>query len=87
MCTALPYFSKFLDPDHRRDDMINLYYTGYMWHAKHIFNSRAERQIALARFVNFYNTAKPHAGINNMTPYELLTEYFKDVNNGTKYHT
>lgn len=48
-----------------------------MWHAKHIFDSRPERQIALARFVNFYNTVKPHTGINNMTPYELLTEYFK----------
>ena len=58
-----------------------------MWHAKHIFDSRADRQIAIARFVNFYNTAKPHAGINNMTPYELLTEYFKDVNNATKYHS
>jgi len=48
-----------------------------MWHEKHIFDSRQDRQIALARFVNFYNTVKPHAGINNMTPYELLTEYFK----------
>jgi len=33
--------------------------------------------VALARFVNFYKTVKPHASINNMTPYELLTEYFK----------
>jgi transposase InsO family protein len=48
-----------------------------MWHAKYIFDSRQDRQIALARFVNFYNTVKPHTGINNMTPYELLTEYFK----------
>ena len=24
----------------------------------------------------YYNTVKPHTGINNMTPYELLTEYF-----------
>lgn len=48
-----------------------------MWHEKHIFESRQDRQMALARFVNFYNTVKPHTGINNMTPYELLTEYFK----------
>ncbi|MCP4370655.1 MAG: IS481 family transposase [Deltaproteobacteria bacterium] len=48
-----------------------------MWHEKFIFDSRQDRQIALARFVNFYNTVKPHTGINNMTPYELLTEYFK----------
>jgi len=48
-----------------------------MWHEKHIFDSRQDRQITLARFVNFYNTVKPHAGINNMTPCELLPEYFK----------
>jgi transposase InsO family protein len=48
-----------------------------MWHEKFIFDSRQDRQAALAIFVNFYNTVKPHAGINNMTPYELLTEYFK----------
>jgi len=48
-----------------------------MWHEKHIFDSRQDRQIALARFVNFYNTVKPHTGINNMTPYELLIDYFE----------
>ena len=48
-----------------------------MWHEKHIFDSRQDRQTALARFINFYNTVKPHAGINNRTPYEVLTDYFK----------
>jgi len=48
-----------------------------MWHERICFDSRQDRHIALARFVNFYNTVKPHTGINNMTPYELLTEYFK----------
>ncbi len=48
-----------------------------MWHEQNLFDSRADRQIGLARFVNFYNTVKPHKGINNQTPYELLTDYFK----------
>ena len=48
-----------------------------MWHDRNHFDSRQERQTGLARFINFYNTVKPHAGINNMTPYELLIEFFK----------
>ena len=48
-----------------------------MWHERMCFDSRQDRQIALARFVNFYNTVKPHTGISNRTPYELLTEYFE----------
>ncbi len=48
-----------------------------MWHEKTIFESRADRQTSLARFINFYNTVKPHAGIDNMTPYEKLNEFFK----------
>lgn len=48
-----------------------------MWHEQTIFASRQERQVGLARFVNFYNTVKPHTGIKNMTPYELLIEYFE----------
>jgi transposase InsO family protein len=47
-----------------------------MWHEQTIFETRMDRQISLARFINFYNTVKPHAGINNMTPYEKLTEFF-----------
>ncbi len=48
-----------------------------MWHAQQCFDSRKDRQVSLARFINFYNTVKPHTGINNMTPYEKLTEHFK----------
>lgn len=47
-----------------------------MWHAATVFVSREHRQRELARFINFYNTIKPHAGIANMTPYEKLTHYF-----------
>lgn len=46
------------------------------WHAKTQFKSRAHRQTELIRFVNWYNTVKPHRGINNQTPLERLTEYF-----------
>jgi transposase InsO family protein len=48
-----------------------------MWHERTEFSSRSGRQIGLARFVNFYNTVKPHAGIDNKTPYEVLTEFFQ----------
>ena len=48
-----------------------------MWHEKYIFDSRLDRQVGLARFVNFYNTVKPHTGIGNLTPYELLINYFE----------
>ena len=48
-----------------------------MWHSQQCFASRKDRLISLARFINFYNTVKPHTGINNMTPYEKLTEYFE----------
>ena len=48
-----------------------------MWHEQIGFGSRQERQIALARFVNFYNTVKPQTGIDNLTPYEKLLDYFE----------
>lgn len=47
-----------------------------MWYDKTMFNSRAHRQQELIRFVNYYNTVKPHKGINNMTPMEKLVDYF-----------
>jgi transposase InsO family protein len=47
-----------------------------MWHQKEIFQNRKARQISLLRFVNFYNTVKPHKGIDGMTPYEKLLDYF-----------
>ena len=40
-----------------------------MWHSKNRFNSEAHRRTELRRFLNFYNTVKPHKGIDNLTPY------------------
>lgn len=47
-----------------------------MWHNKTRFKSKAHRKQELVRFVNYYNTVKPHKGINNMTPMEKLISYF-----------
>jgi transposase InsO family protein len=47
-----------------------------MWHNKTQFKSRIHRQQELTRFVNYYNTVKPHKGINNLTPLEKLVQYF-----------
>jgi transposase InsO family protein len=52
-----------------------------MWHSKKHFFSREERKKDLVRFVNFYNTVKPHKGINGLTPYEKLIEYFYENKN------
>jgi transposase InsO family protein len=51
-----------------------------MWHYKQDFSNRTERKLQLARFINFYNTVKPHSGIDNLTPYEKLVEYFFEEN-------
>jgi len=47
-----------------------------MWHNQEVFNSRAHRKTSLNRFINYYNTVKPHKGIDNLTPIEQLTNYF-----------
>lgn len=47
-----------------------------MWHRKTKFNSRQHRKTELIRFVNFYNTVKPHKGIDGQTPMEKLINYF-----------
>jgi len=47
-----------------------------MWHQQETFRDRKSRQISLLRFINFYNTVKPHKGIDDMTPYEKLLDYF-----------
>jgi transposase InsO family protein len=49
------------------------------WHAETIFPSRRDRKLGLARFVDFYNTVKPHAGIDTMTPYEKLQTFFFEL--------
>lgn len=47
-----------------------------MWLKKTRFASRVHRKQELIRFVNWYNTVKPHKGINNLTPMEQLINYF-----------
>ena len=48
-----------------------------MWHDKTIFSSEEQRRTELRRFLNFYNTVKPHKGIDNLTSYDKLDRYFK----------
>ncbi len=38
---------------------------------------RSRNYAMLSNDPNSYNTVKPHVGINNLTPYEFLTDYFK----------
>lgn len=47
-----------------------------MWHNKTEFKDRAHRKKELIRFVNYYNTVKPHQGIDGLTPMEKLLDYF-----------
>ena len=47
-----------------------------MWHSQTCFKDSADRRIQLVRFINFYNTVKPHKGLNKATPYEILSAYF-----------
>lgn len=47
------------------------------WHSQE-FKGRKHRKLELIRYINYYNTVKPHKGINHLTPYELLMEYFYD---------
>ncbi len=52
-----------------------------MWHRQEQFKDRKQRQISLLRFINFYNTVKPHKGIDGSTPYEKLFEHFYGLTN------
>jgi transposase InsO family protein len=47
-----------------------------LWHEKTHFQSSEHRKAELRRFVNFYNTVRPHKGIDGMTPEEKLFAYF-----------
>lgn len=47
-----------------------------MWHSQTCFKDSADRRIQLFRFINFYNTVKPHKSLSNATPYEILSLYF-----------
>lgn len=51
-----------------------------MWHEKTTFKNREHRKKELIRFVNYYNTVKPHKGIDNLTPMEKLIQYFYPEN-------
>ena len=49
------------------------------WHQT-LFTSRKHRKQELIRWINYYNTVKPHKGIDNITPHEKLNEYFFNSN-------
>jgi transposase InsO family protein len=42
------------------------------WHDRTQFKDDTDRKLQLGRFINFYNTVKPHKALNNSTPYEIL---------------
>ena len=48
-----------------------------MWHDKYLFESEEQRATELNKFVYFYNKEKLHKGIDNLTPQEKLSIYFK----------
>ncbi|STZ52104.1 Integrase core domain [Neisseria dentiae] len=60
-----------------------------MWHDKHPFKDSAHRQKELCRFVNFYNTVKPHKSLKGDIPFEVLQASFPTccVNNPTISYT
>ena len=47
-----------------------------MWYRKESFVTRQERKISLKRFANWYNTVKPHKGIDDKTPYEMIELFY-----------
>lgn len=49
-----------------------------MWHKKEQFTSRKQRKQSLKRFINWYNTVKPHKTLNWLTPYEYLYRFYYD---------
>ncbi|MCG6504416.1 integrase core domain-containing protein [Kingella sp. CICC 24913] len=60
-----------------------------MWHEKQEFDSPEHRQKELCRFVNFYNTVKPHSSLKGDTPFEVLRHPFSTcgVNNAVNFYT
>ena len=47
-----------------------------MWHNQEEFEDSNDRKSKLKRFINYYNTVKTHKGIDGLTPYEVLENYF-----------
>jgi transposase InsO family protein len=47
-----------------------------MRHEKEIFNSREDRKKSLKRFLNWYNTVKPHKWLDGLTPYEVIEKFY-----------
>ena len=47
-----------------------------MWHDKMEFVDSEHRKKELCQFINFYNTVKPHLGLNGNIPFEVLQAYF-----------
>lgn len=47
-----------------------------MRHRKETFTSLEHRRKSLHRFVNWYNTVKPHKWIGDMTPYEVIEQFY-----------
>ena len=50
-----------------------------MWHQQIMARDAHHRQVELVRFINFYNAVKPHKGLNNATPYEILMTNFNQA--------
>lgn len=48
-----------------------------MRHERKTFIISSDRQVKLRWFINFYNTIKPHKGLNGATSYEILEFYIK----------
>ena len=59
------------------------------WHGKQSFDGPEHRQKELCRFVNFYNTVKPHRSLNGDMPFEVLQASLSicGVNNATISYT
>ena len=47
-----------------------------MWHSKETFKSSEHRKMSLKRFVNRYNTVKPHKSLHNNSPYEVIEKFY-----------
>ena len=59
------------------------------WHGKQSFDGPEHRQKELCRFVNFYNTVKPHRSLDGDMPFEVLQASLSTcgVNNATISYT